>query len=167
MDVRAYKQKGQNSEKKKKLLSSLYGTNNDDELDNDQDPIENVDEPKTTKQLEKVQIKSNKTSVKPSKSVQMSSVTEIKSRQQESDTIKNEKTPKDRKTIVKPANPLSATNDNAVVKKNNKKKKKKKNKNILQSLSDKRLEAFGINPKKFKKKLKYSNNTVTDEKKLK
>jgi len=36
-------------------------------------------------------------------------------------------------------------------------KPKKKNKNILESITDERLLAYGIEPKKFHKKIKYSN----------
>jgi protein KRI1 len=36
-------------------------------------------------------------------------------------------------------------------------KKKKKNKNVLESITEERLAAYGINPKKFKKKIKYAN----------
>ena len=69
---------------------------------------------------------------------------------------------------IKKKKKVRKTSEEDVVKKNNQKneikKKKPKKKNILESIGDERLAAFGINPKKFHKKLKYSN---TNEKSLK
>ena len=42
---------------------------------------------------------------------------------------------------------------------------KKKNKNVLESITDERLAAFGINPKKFKKKIKYTTNRSNNKQK--
>ena len=49
--------------------------------------------------------------------------------------------------------------ENTNTRNSNKKTHKKKNKNVLDSLTDERLAAYGIDPKKFHKKLKYGDKS--------
>jgi protein KRI1 len=144
-DVRAYKQRSQNIEKKHKLLRSIYGTReDDDDLDSN---TEDTPEPKTVEPSEKLK------QIKPVDNKKFSTEKHVEaSFKPKSSPKKSNQTQAENLLNVKSTNERNGTAINS-----KKKKKKKKNKNILQSLSDSRLEAFGINPKKFKKKLKYSN----------
>ena len=108
-DVRSYKDRSKNIEKKKKILESVF---NEEEKEDEEKEEEKVVEI-TKKKKKKKKVK------------------------------KEEEAPS-----------LAIVVDNKQVKVY---KKKKTKKNVLETLTDERLEAYGINPKKFHKKLKYSS----------
>lgn len=133
-DSKAYKARKANVDLKKKILSSFYNPPEDEE----DEPEKEIDE--------KVEAKPNGTKTEPEKKVKVD---------EKKDTVKTKEEVKLQETKTNEATSSKSVKE-AGQEKHKKDKKKKKNKNILESLTDERLTAYGINPKKFKKKLKYS-----------
>lgn len=152
-DVRAYKDRSKNIEKKKKILSTVYNPepesdeNDDEEItkesNDDQEknnPKENSDKEKIKTQVEVVTIRD--TNKKNNKKKQKDTLDDSEDVQEP--IIKKQKPNGEKKTEYSD--------------KVQKQTKNKKKKNLIETINDDRLKAFGINPKKFHKKLKYSGN---------
>ena len=117
-------------ELKKKILHSLYEEESADESQDD-------DKQKEKSGHEKASKKKNKNKSKAPENGEVGGEKPAES------TKIEDTTGKDAGTTAKQS-------------KQKKPKKKKKNKNIIESMTDERLAAYGIDPKKMKKKLKYS-----------
>ena len=155
-DSKIYKNKRDQTELKKKILTSYYNPAEEESVsENEENEIDNE---QVKKELNK---NANGNSNKElNESIdELSKKNKSKTETVKTDKISNKKQKKDTIEFKKVENKM-LNDDNISVdieKKNGIKKKKKKNKNIVESLTDERLAAYGINPKKFKKKLKYSN----------
>ncbi len=147
-EVKVYKEKKNRVDLKKKVLKSFYQPPEEENEEKMSEDDENKDESKNEeqkpKQVEKVKEKKSQTidSSEKKQKVQIEAPKRDKASARNGASTRNisEEKSSNRKHSSK-----------------EKKHKKKKNKNVLQSMTDERLSAYGINPKKFHKKLKYSN----------
>jgi len=146
-DVRSYKDRAKNIDKKKKALQSFYNPK-DEEKDEDEEQKEEVEaneetmEEKVENENAEVKKKDKKKKNKKDKESEVKQEVQV----EEKSVKKNkEKRVKDEKVDQ---------NKHHNKKGNNKNKKK----DVLHSINEDRLQAYGINPKKFQKKLKYANH---------
>jgi protein KRI1 len=144
-DVRSYKDRSKNIEKKKKILSTVYNpepeSDENDEEEREKETLDTQEMNNTKKNDENHEInvqaveESSKESIKKKKTKkQKDNVAELVEGEQEP-LVKRQKT----------------NNEKQIMNKKNKK-------TLLETINDDRLKAFGINPKKFHKKIKYSSN---------
>jgi protein KRI1 len=145
-DSKVYKNKKTQLDLKKKILASFY--NNEQAEDEEQEEEEGEGEEPAIEEASLNKIDTNNNEV----------VKKSSSKEKE----KKEKKVKDTSDVIvaKETPQKSSSNSETQSDKSrdkNKKKHKKKNKNVLESLTDARLEAYGIDPKKFHKKVKYGD----------
>lgn len=138
-DTKVYKNRKNQIDFKKKVLTSLFESGEkEDEDEEDEEKDEKDGEQEEKEETKKVEVNNGKE--KPKK--------ESEKNKKESN-IPNGKKDIETKTTTKNESKSSKTNH----------KHKPKNKNMLESITDERLASFGLNPKKFKKKIKYSGNS--------
>ena len=139
-DTKVYKNRKNQIDFKKKVLTSLFESG---EKEEDEDEEDGEDEEKDGEQEEKEETKKVEDNIgkeKPKKESEKS---------KKESNIPNGKKVSETKTTTKKESKSSKANH----------KHKPKNKNMLESITDERLASFGLNPKKFKKKIKYSGNS--------
>ena len=144
-EVKVYKEKKNREDLKKKILKSFYEPTDakDEEEMSEDGGLKNMEmNGKDKPQKEEM------TEEKASKSLK----TNFSVKKQEKQT----RAPEKDKSHA-PINTKDKRNSSKHSSNKTKSAKKKKNKNVLQSMTDERLSAYGINPKKFHKKLKYAN----------
>ena len=142
LDARAYKSRKDNLDLKKKILASYYNPAEEEESDRDE-AAEMTEKSKVDKRETKEEEKASKKENKKQPEQKELSATAVKKSNGKPET--------------KAAQPLGSVKEKIEIVENETKfKKKKKNKNIVEQITEERLLAYGINPKKFKKKIKYS-----------
>ncbi|XP_047117987.1 protein KRI1 homolog [Schistocerca piceifrons] len=171
-DVVAYKKKAQNEKLKRKILRSLYADEPDEEELNNEPPKKKKKKSSFMNDQQTLEISSHGehvTATLPAHQAGETSVTEnnckavkeSSSSHTEPQKIKEKK--KRNKFIEQMSNKempkASVRNSHHKKNKNNRSKVNGniKNNNNVTELSDARLKAYGINPKKFKNKMKYGN----------
>jgi protein KRI1 len=142
-EVKEYKTKKNAIELKKKVLHSLFEEEDEEKVEKDKDVKPNNNESENNKKKKDVS----------KKDIEIKKDSEI--------IIQSKEEP----VIEKTENKVNKKADKAQLK-NGKVSKKKKNKNVMESLTDERLKAYGIDPKKFKKKIKYSKNNNKNVEKI-
>lgn len=152
-DVRVYKSKRNQMDLKRRILSSLYN------------PVEEEEEPEAEAEVEAEVEAETEAEVKPDKGGEAKAETAVEEAETESGKKKAKKRKRDKELVAaveevgEPIDESVAAESNETRSKKSKKQahhsKPKKNKNILESMSADRLQAYGIEPKKFHKKLKY------------
>ncbi|XP_030766822.1 protein KRI1 homolog isoform X1 [Sitophilus oryzae] len=150
-DQIAYSKKSNNISLKKKILPSLY-TEENEETNIDNTPSQKNDQETTENKVELKHIQDNT----------------IESKEKNKIGKKHKKKSININNAVKPQNEDQSQNSIGKNKKrkhnyegSNAAKKFKKNKEVSTDISDVRLSAYGINPKKFKNKLKYKDSNKT------
>ncbi len=150
-DVKVYKNKKDQLELKKKILLSCYNME-EEEGDEDEETLQSKEVGEKIKAEMVEEVKKAK-----------------KSKKEVEEATKTESKPSTKK-LKKEVEEATKTESKLSVKSNGKDKKskvkghKKKNKNILESITDERLAAYGIEPKKFHKKLKYGGKETIKRK---
>lgn len=122
---------------------------------------ENIEKPakKTISKSVKVQLKPTKKTEKISTTKKVSNSVKVAHKKTSASNANNAN--KTQKVNVKKANTKSSlVNKGGITKKIAKSQKSTTSSSKQPSISDERLRAFGLNPKKFHKKLKYGNNST-------
>ncbi|CAG9863260.1 unnamed protein product [Phyllotreta striolata] len=156
----AYKKKGQNINLKQKILPSLFSNTPEENSQNGESSVTKKEE--TSSVIHKSEPKENSDSTKELTETQnngeTSKITKKKNKNNKK-AVKIEDTNQNDQTSADPNSNKRKRNSNETAEIKNKKRKRfNKEKDAKLPISDARLSAYGINPKKFKNKLKYKKS---------